>query len=179
MATSYGDLCDLPRAQCLHGLEGRKQKKVKKRRKAAGKTKPSAEKKAVGKSGFPARPEKCTRCGQKVPQGRYWMCGSCLLKPRALGACGARSPSNRERDTRRRSRDARHAERGARGPCGPSRPLVRPPWARGRSHPTCLPTAAARWLPSTPRSHALSPLRCLQATAAQGSLHRRVPPSGP
>lgn len=29
---------------------------------------------------FPARPEKCTRCGQKAPQGRYWMCSACLLK---------------------------------------------------------------------------------------------------
>lgn len=73
------DLCDLPRAQCQHGLARRERRaanKAKKKASAKRATKAASSKTAA----FPARPEKCSRCGQKAPQGRYWMCTACLLK---------------------------------------------------------------------------------------------------
>ena len=80
MATSvHCDLCDLPQSFCQHGLALRQGRVAKKKTKPAlgSQVKVSAAKKGPG---FPRRPDKCIRCGEKAPQGRYWMCTRCLLR---------------------------------------------------------------------------------------------------
>lgn len=78
-ASAHCELCDLPRAQCQHGLARRQRRAANKQKRAAAAT-PANKGTANSPSGFPARPAKCARCGQRAPQGRYWMCADCLLK---------------------------------------------------------------------------------------------------